>query len=99
MEEIKEKQEEKKQQEMTYEQLKSYYNATIAQSKHVLEENNALKQALRDRSTEYGLSEINIAMKCLDHAEMFSSEFIKALVKRIEDSLTPITEENTGKEE
>ena len=80
--------EEKKTQKLSYEQLEAYAAQTTEQAKKIYQENQMLKRALYEQS----LREIEIALKCLDHKEMFSKEFIEASVKRIEELMNPRTE-------
>ena len=80
--------EEKKTQKLSYEQLEAYSAQTTEQAKKIYQENQMLKRALYEQS----LKEIEIALKCLDHKEMFSKEFIEASVKRIEELMNPRTE-------
>lgn len=83
-------QEEKKEgQKLTYEQLTVYAQQVSDQAKKVWEENQMLKKALNEALMNNSLKEIELVLKCLDHAEMFSVEFIGAVVKRLEEVLTP----------
>ncbi|MBL1969284.1 hypothetical protein ELE44_28335 [Klebsiella pneumoniae] len=38
---------------------------------------------------EHSLKEVEIALRCLDHADKFSPEFIKSVVERIEEIMNP----------
>ena len=82
--------EEKKTQKLSYEQLEAYAAQTTEQAKKIYQENQMLKRALYEQS----LKEIEIALKCLDHKEMFSKEFIDASVQRIEELMNPKKEES-----
>lgn len=83
-------QEEKKEgQKLTYEQLVAYAQQTSEQAKKIWEENQMLKKALNETMLTNNFKEIELALKCLDHAEMFSPEFIEVVVKRLEEVLTP----------
>lgn len=78
--------EEKKQSsKLTYEQLEAYAAQTTEQAKKIYQENQMLKKALYEQS----LREIEIALKCLDHKELFSPKFIEATVNRIEELMDP----------
>lgn len=70
---------------LTYEQLEAYAAQTTEQAKKIFQENQMLKKALY----EYNLKEVEIAIRCLDHADKFSPEFIKSVVERIEDIMNP----------
>lgn len=70
---------------LTYEQLEAYAAQTTDQAKKIFQENQMLKKALY----EYNLKEVEIAIRCLDHADKFSPEFIKSVVERIEDIMNP----------
>lgn len=88
--------EEKKQNEkLTYEQLEAYASQTTAQAQKIFQENQMLKKALY----EHSLKEIEIAVKCLDHADKFSPEFIQAIIARIEELMNPKRAESTQEEE
>ena len=77
---------------LTYEQLEAYATQTTAQAKKIFQENQMLKKALY----EHSLKEVEIAIRCLDHADKFSPEFIKSVVERIEEIMNP---QNETKEE
>lgn len=70
---------------LSYEQLEAYAAQTTEQAKKIFQENQMLKRALYEQS----LKEVEIAIKCLDHAEKFSVDFIDAVTKRIEEIMTP----------
>lgn len=67
---------------LSYEQLKAYTDQLREQAKRVFQENQMLKQAINSRDIDY-------AFKCLDHVDLFSSDFIKQVVDRLEELLTP----------
>lgn len=91
-------QEEKKEgQKLTYEQLVAYVQQTSSQAKKVWEENQMLKKALNEAMLSNTFKEIELVIKCLDHAEMFSTSFIEKIIKRLEEVLTP--QEQAEKEE
>lgn len=70
---------------LTYEQLEAYAAQTTEQAKKIFQENQMLKKALYENS----LKEVEIAIRCLDHADKFSPEFIKSVVERIEEIMNP----------
>jgi len=70
---------------LTYEQLEAYAAQTTEQAKKIFQENQMLKKALY----EHSLKEVEIAIRCLDHADKFSPEFIKSVVERIEEIMNP----------
>lgn len=70
---------------LTYEQLETYAAQTTEQAKKIFQENQMLKKALYENS----LKEVEIAIRCLDHADKFSPEFIKSVVERIEEIMNP----------
>lgn len=76
---------------LSYEQLKAYADQIREQAKRAIQENQVLKQALNSRDIEY-------AFRCLDHADLFSKEFIKAVVRRIEELMNPEKHENAEEE-
>ena len=76
---------------LSYEQLRAYADQLREQAKRVFQE----KQAVNSRDIEY-------AFRCLDHAELFSKEFIQAVVKRLEELMNPeipVNKEETNTEE
>lgn len=80
---------------LSYEQLRAYADQLRGQAKRVFQENQVLKQAVNSRDIEY-------AFRCLDHAELFSKEFIQAVVKRLEELMNPerpVNKEETNTEE
>lgn len=70
---------------LTYEQLEAYAAQTTEQAKRVFHENQMLRKALY----EHSLREVEIALRCLDHADKFSPDFIKSVVGRIEEIMNP----------
>lgn len=91
MEETKEKN-----MKLTYEQLEAYAAQTTEQAKKVFQENQLLKRALYDNN----LKEVEIALKCLDHVDLFSTGFIDNVIKKIEEIMTPAeVSDKTDKEE
>lgn len=83
---------------VTYEQLEAYAAQTTEQAKRILQENQMLRKALYEQS----LKEVELALKCLDHAEKFSDKFIQAITAKIEEIMTPnqgdASEEEASKE-
>lgn len=73
---------EKKTQKLSYEQLEAYASQMETQARKIYEENRLMKQVLTSKDMEY-------AFKVLDHAELFSKDFVKAVVNRIEELLNP----------
>jgi hypothetical protein len=82
---MEEKKEGTTQQKLTYEQLKAYAAQLTEQAKKIFQRNQALEKALYENS----LREVEIALKCLDHADKFSPEFIKNVTERIELVMNP----------
>lgn len=82
-------------QKLSYEQLEAYAAQTTEQAKRILQENQVLKKALYEQS----LKEIELALKCLDHSDKFSKEFIDKVVSKIEELMTPKESTETSKEE
>lgn len=86
--------EKKENRKLTYEQLEAYAQQTVEQAKKIYKENQMLKQALNRANLDNNFREIECALKCLDHADMFSTEFIQAIVKRLEEVLNPTRSED-----
>lgn len=78
---------------LTYEQLEAYAQQTIMQAQKIYEENKALHQALQHERLNNNYKEIELALKCLDHKELFSEKFITAVIERLEEVLYPIKPE------
>lgn len=74
---------------LSYEQLEAYAQQTIMKAKQVMAENQQLKEVLQKLQYEGNLKEVELALKCLDHAEKFSPKFIKSIVERLEEILDP----------
>lgn len=87
--------EKKKPAKLTYEQLEAYAAQTTEQAKKIYQENQMLKKALYEQS----LREIEIAIKCLDHKDLFSTKFIDATVTRIEELMDPTRGQEDNKPE
>lgn len=75
----------KPKQKISYEQLEAYATQATDQAKRLFQENQMLKKAFYENS----LREVEIALKCLDHANMFSNDFVTAVVTRIEEIMKP----------
>jgi len=84
----------KTKEKLTYEQLEAYAQQTTMQAQQIFKENQALKQALQQERLNTNFKEIELALKCLDHADLFSSDFIKAVVAKLEEVLTPAKSED-----
>lgn len=85
---------EKNQKKLTYEQLEAYTNQTVTQAQKLAEEYEKLREAYKQLVSERGIAEMNLALKCLEHKDLFSPEFIKSIVSRIEESLSPVEEDS-----
>lgn len=92
--EIKQEVKQEAPQKLTYEQLEAYAAQTTEQAKKIFHENQMLKKALYENS----LREIEVAVKCLEHADKFSPEFVKAITARIEELMNPNREEPSQEE-
>lgn len=92
--EIKQEVKQEAPQKLTYEQLEAYAAQTTEQAKKIFHENQMLKKALYENS----LREIEVAVKCLNHADKFSPEFVKAITARIEELMNPNREEPSQEE-
>lgn len=82
------KQENKK---LSYEQLEAYASQTTMRAKEALRELNMLRY-------NTNLSEISIAIKCIEMSDKFSKEFISKLTKKIEEAMLPEEPEENNKE-
>lgn len=83
---------------VSYEQLQAYASSIASKAEALYKENQQLKNALAQLSYENNLRGLECAIKCLDHADMFSPEFNKAVVQRIEKILNPKEEEEEKEE-
>lgn len=92
--EIKQEVKQEAPQKLTYEQLEAYAAQTTEQAKKIFHENQMLKKALYENS----LREIEVAVKCLNHADKFSPEFVKVITARIEELMNPNREEPSQEE-
>ena len=93
------KEEKKEVKKLSYEQLEAYASQIVEKAKELYAENQRLKEVLYNQN----LKEVELAIKCLDHADMFSIEFINAVVERVETIMNPRPveeerEEDTPKE-
>ena len=82
---MEEKKENTTQTKLTYEQLEAYAAQLTEQANKIYKRNQELERALYQNS----LREVEIALKCLDHADKFSPEFIKSVTERIELVMNP----------
>ena len=80
---------------LTYEQLEAYAQQTTIQAQKVFEENKALRQALQQERLNNNYKEIELVLKCLEHKELFSKDFISTVVKRLEEVLYPAKPEDS----
>lgn len=89
----------KEEAKLTYEQLRAYAEQITAQAKKIYQENQVLRQTLQKERMDRLYKEIELMLKCLDHAEMFSTEFITLTTKRLEEILTPAEPKDETEEE
>lgn len=87
-----------KQKKLTYEELSAYVEQTLTQAKKLYSENQMLRRALDRSDREQNLKQISLAMKCLDHTDQFSPDFIKKVTEKLEKVLCP-SEEAEGEED
>lgn len=80
----------KKNEKLTYEQLEAYANQTTVQAKRIYQENKALVQENMALKNQANYTEISLAFKVLDHKDVFSKEFVKKVVDRLEEVLSPV---------
>ena len=69
-----------------YNQLKAYADNISQQATKIFKENQMLKATLNSRDIEF-------AFKALEFKDLFSKEFIKKTVDKLEELLTPMSEE------
>ena len=91
--EEKEKQE-KQGKKLSYEQLEAYANQTVVRAQKMAEDYDKLAEAYKQVMADRGIAEMNLALKCVEHRECFSKKFIDSIISRIEESLSPVEEEN-----
>jgi hypothetical protein len=91
--------EEKK--KLTYEELEAYTNQTVSQAQRVYKENQELVQKIKNLRNQMNYAEINLAFKALEFRDLFSDDFIRKVVERLELVLTPVekSQEEEEKEE
>lgn len=80
---------------LTYQQLEAYAQQTTIQAQKVFEENKALHQALQQERVNNNYKEIELVLKCLEHKELFSDDFISTVVERLEEVLYPAKPEDS----
>ena len=83
MEEVKE---EKK---MSYKDLEDLYNRTVVAAKKIEAENDTLRRMNDNLAMRLNYSEVGFAFKALEFRELFSPEFIKKVVAKLEEILEP----------
>lgn len=95
--------EEKKNQQakkLSYEELNKAASDLYVQYQKLVGEHQKALQALKDRDFDYTSFFIQMLFKAIEHAEMYSSEFIKWAVENVESILTGFAEGyKAGKEE
>jgi len=96
--EAKEKKVRNANEKLSYEQLEAYAQQITARAQEAFKENQVLKQALAKASMDNNFKEIECVLKCLDHADMFSPSFLDKVIARLEEVLTPQSEEEVSKE-
>lgn len=88
------KEQEKQGKKLSYEQLEAYANQTVVRAQKMAEDYDKLAEAYKQVITDRSIAEMNLAFKCIEHRVCFSKEFIDSIVKRIEESLSPVEAEN-----
>lgn len=74
---------------LTYEELQSYSSKLFEQAQQLFNENKQLKETIKNISDQHNIAEINLALRALDHKDLFSTEFVSKLVTKLEEMLTP----------
>ena len=91
---MKTKEEKKVKNKLTYEELEAYTSQVVAKAQELAKQNQMLQKVVYENS----LREVEIALKCLDHEDMFTPEFINRLTTKIEEVMLP-KEDNSNTEE
>lgn len=87
MEEKKNPAQPKKQQEITFDQLKQYYGELSQRYQQLAEQNEQLRRALEDQQFNYMSFYLSMLFKVMEHPEMYSEDFVAFATKEIEDAL------------
>ena len=87
----------KEEKKMSYEQLEDLYNKTVIAAKKIEAENDTLRRMNDNLAMRLNYSEVGFAFKALEFRELFSPEFIKKVVAKLEEILEPQEEEKEEK--
>ena len=77
----------------TYEQLEVQYKSVFTQAERILDENEKLKKLNDELIRRLNSNDINFAFKVLEFRELFNQEFVKKVVNKLEEILTPDSQE------
>ena len=81
------KQEAKKPQEISFEQLKQYYGELSQRYQQLVAQADQMQQALQSREFDYMSFFVSMLFKVMEHPEMYNDEFTLWAAKEIEDAL------------
>lgn len=84
----------KQHQKLSYEQLEAYANQTTIQANRIIKENKELVEEIKHLRNQTNFAEINMAFKVLEFRDCFDPSFVDKVVKRLQEVLTPETEES-----
>lgn len=87
------------QKKLTYEELEAYANQTVAQAKQIYKENQVLKQEINSLRDQARYAEITLAFKVLEHKDVFSHDFVKTIINKLEEVLTPVEQKDPAEEQ
>ena len=95
---MEEKSENAKPKKLTYEQLEQAAKQISQQADALYKENQQLKNAVQQLSNQASYTELNFRFRVLENHTHFSKEFVTRIVKEIEETMTPMTEDSSEKE-
>ena len=89
--EVAAKSNEKSSGKLSYEELQGYAQNMAQQAEAMGKEIQRLRIALQSRESLY--QELHFAFKVVENSDKFSSEFVSTIISKIEETMTPVKEE------
>lgn len=78
---------------LSYEELQNYAQNMSQQADVMGQEIQKLRMALHRQSRENFYQELHFAFKVVENSDKFSPEFVKMTIGKIEETMTPVKEE------
>jgi hypothetical protein len=87
-----------KNKKLSYEELENAAKQISQQAEALFRENQQLKKAVQNLSNQAGYTELGFKFKVLKYQDRFKPEFVKTIIKEIEDTMSSREEVEESKD-